>query len=177
MENLQKWIKDYAIYYKASCPTHSSLRIKRLPPPEIVLLKESIGTLIVDEHIDHFPNVICELTNLYNLEICNNNNINEIPKTIYKLKKLRELWLNSSLITFIPKSICKLRKLEVLCLSYCPIKELPPLLGKLQLRNLYMSKGGIIYDWLEIIFLIYKSYKTVTSCRTQYFLQPVNELL
>lgn len=177
MENLQRWIKDNtAYYYKTSCPSRSSIRINSSPPPEIVLLKESIGSLIMHSSIKHFPNIICELTNLYNLEIINGT-IKEIPETIYKLKNLKELWLNSALITSIPKSVCKLRKLEVLCLSYCPIKELPPLLGKIQLKHFYISKGNIIIDWLDIIFLIYKSYKTATSCRPQYFLQPVNELL
>lgn len=91
-----------------------------------------------------FNELICELTNLVELDF-SSNELNQISYSIGNLTNLSELNLKSNIIKNIPKSISNLKKLEVLDVSEnkLRINIIEPVLGLKNLKKLDLSFNEI----------------------------------
>ena len=95
------------------------------------------------------PDSICNLTNLENLQI-QNNNFTEIPK-IEKLINLRVIFFGNNDIKIFPEEICNLNKLEFVNLNDNKIIELPKNLQNLsELILLNLHNNSLNYIPIEL---------------------------
>ena len=97
-----------------------------------------------------FPRVICELENILDLDI-SNNEIEEIPNEILNLKKLEYLKCSSIKIKSLPYSIKECKELKEIHLKFSYLEELPPTIGELKELTFLDLRGTRIHNLPETI--------------------------
>ena len=117
---------------------------------------------ILKKNIDKVTYIDCSnywITNIKGISIFRNLKIlvlfntwiKNLPKEIWKLKKLEMLDLDYNQIKKLPKEICRLNNLKILDLSDNQIKKLSKEIGSLvSLENLYLNKNQLRYLPSEI---------------------------
>lgn len=113
-------------------------------------LKYLIYLNLSDNQLNYLPVNL----NFRHLEILylDNNNLEELPVSIGRLRKIKELSLNNNALTEINKKIGYLKKLEFLDLSNNDLSELPIAITKLKkLKRLVLSGNNFSKSYIEKI--------------------------
>jgi len=147
-EKLAAWISDHSSDYEGyrhNISREEMLELEFLNlsgygydiPKTINRLKNLKGLSLEAITIKHIPKVIFQLTNLVELYINSSsykqNSITTIlPNEIENLKKLEHFDISSNNLKELPSNISKLKNLKILNISYNNITELPQNLGSLK---------------------------------------------
>ena len=111
------------------------------PPSFFIVIKDKhiIGLDIHCNQLEEFPKSIFKLTHLKKLYL-DNNKISIIPDDIGELKSLVDLSLSGNVLTNVPHSIRKLKSLKNLGLERNELKEFPDVFEEYcSLENIYLS--------------------------------------
>jgi len=122
---------------------------ENLPSSEYIFFQELQS--LIDEKIQiykdptyfSFPSIVIENNRISQLRM-EDQNINELPKSIRNLKSLKHINLNHNQLRSLPKEICELISLEEVFLLDNSITELPKSIGKLTyLRHLDLTRNEL----------------------------------
>ncbi len=117
--------------------------------PSIFRNLKSLKTLRLHKNaFSHFPLELCKMQSLeflsFNAKLILNKRIEEIPKEIGNLRKLKVLRLDRNSIKFLPNSISKLSYLEELDLSRNQLEMIPSSISQLsRLKTLVLFKNPL----------------------------------
>lgn len=100
---------------------------------------------ISDFQIKQFPEEIFKLNKIKKLYL-NNNSINHLPKEIGKMSNLEILDIGYNDLEFIPKEISKLDKLKLICLRKNKIKRIPHQILRMESLNYIDLSGNNLED-------------------------------
>lgn len=134
-------------------------------PEQIKNFKQLKTLILYDNDISYIPSWIKNMTNLTNIYLGGNNEIDsltnlapmiwiegidlsniglkEIPTFIFDFKKLDYLKITENKITKLPSSLNKLQALKVLNLSYNKIKKFPDYLSLPNLEQLFLHSNPV----------------------------------
>ncbi|KAI8644808.1 hypothetical protein BD408DRAFT_383043 [Parasitella parasitica] len=115
----------------------------RIASPAIPYLENLSSLLLQNNNLETIPKEIWRLINLHELNLgCNQLKI--LPKEIGLLVHLQELFLHSNQLTNIPSQIGYLQQLQVLDLTDNQLESLPgEVVTRMHLKNLWVNKNPL----------------------------------
>jgi Leucine-rich repeat (LRR) protein len=101
-------------------------------PEEIGELYQIHNLTLTYNQFTDLPMTLSNLHNLVHLDLSSNKKLKSIPKVVYKLTNLEELYLAWCNIESVDEEISNLVNLRVLIIGENPIKKLPDTIGNLK---------------------------------------------
>ncbi|CEP10799.1 hypothetical protein [Parasitella parasitica] len=115
----------------------------RIASPAIPYLENLSSLLLQNNNLETIPKELWRLTNLQELNLgC--NQLKALPKEIGLLLNLQELFLHSNQLTNIPAQIGYLQQLQVLDLTDNRLESLPgEVVTRMRLKNLWVNNNPL----------------------------------